>query len=94
MFSDKFLIDQLRIGGKSVPFCLRDIVNGAMVVGIVERAKGLAIARDMALGHVTGLTLDDLTRAVVTVFEENAGLNHDEAKALFKDAHQNQKLAV
>jgi len=60
-------------------FNLAHIVNGAMVVGIVERAKSLAFRRDKAAGTISGLTNDDLFAAVGQVFEENKGLNHDYA---------------
>lgn len=56
---------------------LSDIVNGAMLVGIVEQAKGNAFRRDLAAGgKPTGLTREDLDQAVLAVVAQNRGLNH------------------
>ncbi|MGX9980290.1 AAA family ATPase [Methylobacterium fujisawaense] len=56
---------------------LSDIVNGAMLVGIVEQAKGNAFRRDLAAGGTpTGLTRQDLDQAVLAVVAQNRGLNH------------------
>ncbi|MCX4196794.1 AAA family ATPase [Methylobacterium organophilum] len=56
---------------------LSDIVNGAMLVGIVEQAKGNAFRRDLAAGGApTGLTREDLDQAVLSVVAQNRGLNH------------------
>ncbi|WP_375454837.1 AAA family ATPase [uncultured Methylobacterium sp.] len=59
---------------------LADIVNGAMLVGIVEQAKGNAFRRDLAAGGPPGgITAQDLARAVESVVEQNRGLNHHAA---------------
>ncbi|MFA5898325.1 MAG: ATP-binding protein [Hyphomicrobium sp.] len=60
-------------------FTLAHIVNGAMVVGLVARAKSLAFRRDKATGTLTGLTDADLVAAVDAVFAENKDLNHNYA---------------
>lgn len=59
---------------------LSDIVNGAMLVGIVEQAKGSAFRRDLAAGGVpSGLTQADLDLAVISVVKQNRGMNHTTA---------------
>lgn len=58
---------------------LRHIVSGAMLVGVVERAKGIAFRRDMADGTRTGITQRDLTAAISEVRKENVGLDHSYA---------------
>ena len=66
-------------------FTLGHTVNGAMVVGLVERAKAIAFRRDMEAtasgykGPVTGVTPDDITAAVLALYAEQRGLNHDYA---------------
>jgi SpoVK/Ycf46/Vps4 family AAA+-type ATPase len=52
---------------------MSDTVSGALVVGIVERAKSHAIARDIESGTATGVTSDDLVKAVDDAALENAG---------------------
>lgn len=49
---------------------LSDVVSGAMVVGLVERAKALAFHRDIEHGTMTGITVDDMYAAVEQVMNE------------------------
>lgn len=60
-------------------FLLQHIVSGAMVVGLVHRAKGIAMRRDLAGHTVTGLMAGDLRAAVDEVLAEAKGLTHDYA---------------
>ncbi|MBB3608618.1 SpoVK/Ycf46/Vps4 family AAA+-type ATPase [Rhizobium sp. BK602] len=60
----------------AVNFCLEHIVSGAMVVGIVQRAKSLAFARDRKTGERSGLKTADMLAAVKQVFDENKTLDH------------------
>jgi SpoVK/Ycf46/Vps4 family AAA+-type ATPase len=54
---------------------LGDIVNGAMIVGLVERAKSNAFQRDLAAGgKPTGINPHDIERAIESLVEENRGL--------------------
>ena len=56
---------------------LSDIVNGAMLVGLVEQAKGFAFERDLAAGGPpSGLRVADMIAAVASVVAQNRGLNH------------------
>lgn len=57
-------------------FTLSHIVSGAMVVGLANRAKGIAFRRDMETGERSGVTLADFTSAVDEVVEENKGIPH------------------
>lgn len=50
---------------------LSDVVNGAMIVGLVERAKGLAFHRDVAAGARSGVTRDDIFASIDAVMKEN-----------------------
>jgi SpoVK/Ycf46/Vps4 family AAA+-type ATPase len=60
-------------------FTLAHTVSGAMVVGLVNRAKGIAFRRDMAAGTRTGLTVADVRSAVDEVLLESKGINNDYA---------------
>jgi len=39
-------------------------ISGAMVAGVVERAKRAAVRRDIAMGKVSGITMVDITTAI------------------------------
>lgn len=77
VFSAEQVIAPLATDQGSAALRLSDIVNGAMLVGIVEQAKGNAFRRDLAQGGTpTGLTRADFELAVHAVVEQNRGLNH------------------
>jgi SpoVK/Ycf46/Vps4 family AAA+-type ATPase len=59
---------------------LGSIINGAMVVGLVERMKGYAFERDLAAAGVpTGLSLADVHSAIDALWAENLDLPHIDA---------------
>lgn len=95
MFSGKFILDQVNIDGEEVDFCLRDIINGAMIVGVVERAKQAAIRRDIdaKAKKASGVSSDDLLNSVISAFEQNIELNHKDAIEHFKDTFNQQEAA-
>ena len=76
-------------------FLLEHILSGAMAASIPGRAKRYAFARDRANGVVTGVTVDDVVKAVNDVFDENKGLEHsfamDEFRAEFMAEVMNKR---
>lgn len=64
-------------------FTLSHIVSGAMIVGLVSRAKSIAFRRDKHTGTLTGVTRADLIAAVEELYVENKSLNHDYAMREF-----------
>lgn len=61
-------------------FTLGHIVSGAMIVGLIARAKSRAFRRDLVIGgEPNGVGQADLLAAVDEVLAENKGLNHDYA---------------
>lgn len=55
---------------------LAHIISGALVVGLVDKAKSFAFRRDIASGQTTGLTSDDFTQAIEQIVRDNSGLTH------------------
>jgi proteasome-associated ATPase len=67
----RFLEVFFRNGG-SETLHWRDLLSGALLMSVVERAKDYAIRRAIETGDEdTGLTADDMDRAVKTEFKEN-----------------------
>jgi proteasome-associated ATPase len=67
----RFLEVFFRNGG-SETLHWRDLLSGALLMSVVERAKDYAIRRAIESGDEdTGLTMGDLDRAVKTEFKEN-----------------------
>lgn len=72
----------MKEGDEEKLFTMANIVNGAMVMGIVDMAVSIAIRRDMKSGQTTGLTTEDLGDAIVAVRKQNLDIDHaDEVKS-------------
>lgn len=70
---NKFLEVTLRSGRKEVLY-RSDLLSGAIIASIVERAKGLAIKRaiaDRGTGDVAGISESDLQLSFIAEFTEN-----------------------
>src|SRR6185295_558039 len=67
---NKFLEITLRSGRKEVLY-RSDLLSGAIIASIVERAKGLAIKRTIATQDEHGISETDLQQAFVAEFGEN-----------------------
>lgn len=76
---------QLR-GGASLDMTFAELVNGAMIAGIVDKATTIAMNRDIAEGKRSGMKADDLAQAVADTFRENYDLDHKDEIADFVDA--------
>lgn len=72
---------------QGVTLRLRDIVSGAMINGIVNKAVDLALTRDIKVGKATGVTVDDLYSAVDDAVRQNRHLNHTETLMEMADLH-------
>lgn len=84
IFSPRHRMYEVGIGkNEAVYFTLKDILNGAMVVSIVDHATSLAMHRDLASKKMGGLSRDDLVSAVRMIHRENLTLNHREELAEF-----------
>jgi len=62
-------------------FGFRHLISGAMIKGIVDRACGYAIRREVQSKKKSGITREDFARAAVEEFSDNMGF----AQALVKD---------
>lgn len=62
---------------------LGNIVNGGMVVGVVDQATSIALHRDLSKNKPEGLCRDDLVKAVDAIERQNHDLNHTDDLAEF-----------
>jgi len=77
LFSEDRLLYQIHTKtGGTIPFTLKELVNGGMVVGIVDQAISLAIHKDIKKSAKTGLCEEDIMIAIDKVEAQNRGLNH------------------
>src|SRR3954449_7122564 len=67
---NKFLEVTLRSGRKETLY-RSDLISGAIIASIVERAKAIAIKRAIAAGEEHGISETDLHQAFVAEFAEN-----------------------
>lgn len=68
--SNRFLDVTLRSGKKETLY-RGDLISGAIIASIVERAKGLAIKRAIATGRPEGISEADLRCSLDAEYEEN-----------------------
>ena len=90
LFSDDRVLYAINTkSGGAIPFTLRELINGGMVVGIVDQAISIAIHKDIKKSAKTGLCEEDVMIAIDRVEFQNRGLNHkdelEEAIAGFRD---------
>lgn len=67
---NKFLSITLRSGKKDVLY-RGDLISGAIIASVVERAKGIAIKRAIASAQEEGIGLDDLRASLDAEYLEN-----------------------
>jgi len=67
---NRFLTITLRSGKKEVLY-RGDLISGAIIASIVERAKGLAIKRAIATGQEEGISESDLLLSLDAEYSEN-----------------------
>jgi len=67
---NRFITITLRSGKKDTLY-RGDLVSGAMIASIVERAKGIAIKRAIASAEEEGISLDDLRASLDAEYMEN-----------------------
>ncbi len=67
---NRFLEVTLRSGRKETLY-RGDLVSGALIASVVERAKGLAIRRAIASGGEAGISESDLSLSLDAEYEEN-----------------------
>lgn len=87
LFSENRVLYQISTKTKGdVSFTLGNVVNGGMVMSIVDQATSIALHRDLDQNETTGLCKDDLVAAVNVVERQNRDLNHtDEIKDFVHD---------
>ena len=67
---NKFLTITMRSGKKEVLY-RGDLISGALIASVVERAKGIAIKRAIASGQEEGISMDDLRASLDAEYLEN-----------------------
>src|SRR5690606_30739621 len=74
--------------GQNTHFGLPQLVSGALIEGVVEKATALAIRRELSkAGGPEGLTMHDLTQAVEAVYRQNIDINHHDAMVDYAVPH-------
>ena len=95
VFSPACRLANLRHAGGVTPLTLGDITNGAMIAGLVDRAKGIAFRRDLAAGGApSGITTADAFEAVKATLKTNEGLAHADAIREVGERHGWSEVAV
>jgi len=87
LFSDCYgmykLIVQTENGTEEKIFGLAQVINGAMIAGIVDEATSAAVNRQIKDGKETSLTADDLKEALSRVYQGELLTDHTEDQKEF-----------
>jgi len=84
VFASRRVLYQIRTNSNGMlNFTLGNIVNGGMIVSVVDQATSIALHRDLSKKKPEGLCKDDLVAAVDTVERQNRDLNHTDDLAEF-----------
>jgi proteasome-associated ATPase len=85
VFSSKRTLYQIKTKDGVREFTLGNILNGGMVVSIVDQATSIAMHRDLRekKEKPAGLCREDIVAAVDTVFRQNRDLNHTDELSEF-----------
>jgi proteasome-associated ATPase len=76
LFDDRYVLKKFALpAGEEAQLLLRDVVNGAMVRGVVQRAAAIALRRDLETGKPGGITARDVRVACGHVQAEEASKN-------------------
>lgn len=78
--TDAFDLYEVTTSEDTYTMGLDDLLSGAMIEGIIDKAATEALRRDMRedASTASGITESDIVKAVHSVYEENQNLNHDD----------------
>ncbi len=90
LFSPKRALYEIVLGptqdNKHIMFTLGDIASGALIAGVTQKARSIAIKREKENKNPEGITVDDMMQAIEMTFaEETAGNMEDNLKDFLKD---------
>jgi proteasome-associated ATPase len=91
LYSEQFPLYLIDTPSGRKTFSLGNLVSGALIAGIVERASAVAIDRNVANNTREGLRQSDFNEAMVAMHKEQYGMNHYDELREFIDG---QKLEV
>lgn len=84
LFASRRTLYQVRTNSNGMlNFTLGNIVNGGMIVNVVDQATSIALHRDLSEKKPGGLCKDDLVAAVNAVERQNRDLNYTDELAEF-----------
>lgn len=86
-YSPKYKFYDIKPNNKeTLAFTLAHLVNGGMLSGVVDKATSFAMKRDIEANTKTGVTKDDIRRAVQQTYEQKFNLDHgDELREFVHD---------
>ena len=87
LFSKERQFYRIHTQREVIPFTLSNLLNGAMVANVVDRASQLALRRDLTAGAMswTGINLPDIRQAVADVDRANREIQHEDALEMFAE---------
>jgi len=94
LFSEQYPLYVIETASTKKTFCLGQLVSGALIAGIVERASAIAIDRNNDAAAIEGLRLDDFTAALSYMHKEQYGMNHFDELREFIDNNKLEPTSI
>jgi len=94
LFSERYPLYYIDSPKGRSTFALGNLVSGALIAGIVERASAIAIDRNNDAASISGLCLDDFTSAMSYMHKEQIGMNHFDELREFLDAKKIEQNSI
>ena len=93
LFDDSLVMYRVKRAKDEVPMTLGNMVNGAMLAGLVERATSLAMGRELD-GGASGMTADDLRNAAAETFKQSLDVDHTDEIMTFIEGWEHDVFGI
>lgn len=95
LFSPKRVLFAIeRLGKRFSNFTLGDVINGAMIAGVVDRATSIALRRDLTDKTAKGVARADVVEAVDRAYQQSRDLGYQEEIAEFVREYADEVTGV
>jgi proteasome-associated ATPase len=94
LFGEQYPLYIIASEGSKKTFGLGQLVSGALIAGIVERASAIAIDRNNDPANMDGLSQDDFSAALSAMQKEQFGMNHFDELREFIDNNKLEPTSI
>lgn len=95
LYSDKYAMYGIKTKKETKKFSLKNLVNGAMIAGVVDQATSFSLHRDLqSNSKPAGMSKEDLMASIQQIFQQNLDLNHHDDLEEFIHDYRNEVVKI